>query len=81
MYAVLCYNGCVSNKDNKRVIILVFGISHMTFIVKNLERSALFFQKIFDAVEVYSSGDNTFSLSKEKFFLVNSIWICIMDGE
>ena len=53
----------------------------MTFIVKDLERSALFFLKIFDAKEVYSSGDNTFSLSKEKFLLVNDIWICIMQGE
>jgi len=53
----------------------------MTFIVSDLERSSVFFEKIFGAKEVYASGDNTFSLSKEKFFLVADIWICIMEGE
>ena len=60
---------------------MISGISHITLIVKDLERSALFFEKIFGAKEVYSSGNNTFSLSREKFFLVNDIWICIMEGE
>jgi len=60
---------------------MILGISHMTFIVKDLERSSLFFEKIFDAKEVYASGDNTFSFSKEKFFLINDIWVCIMEGE
>jgi catechol 2,3-dioxygenase-like lactoylglutathione lyase family enzyme len=60
---------------------LVSGISHITFIVADLERSSLFFEKIFNAREVYASGDNTFSVSKEKFFLVADIWICIMEGE
>ncbi|MBC1500244.1 FosX/FosE/FosI family fosfomycin resistance thiol transferase [Listeria weihenstephanensis] len=57
------------------------GISHMTFIVRDLERSALFFEQIFDAKEVYSSGEDTFSLSKEKFFLIGDLWIAIMEGE
>jgi len=47
---------------------LINGISHMTFIVKDLARAAMFFEKIFDAELVYDSGDETFSLSKEKFF-------------
>ena len=61
--------------------ILISGISHITFIVKNLERSASFFMKIFNAEEVYSSGENTFSYSREKFLLINNIWVCIMEGE
>ena len=60
---------------------MISGLSHITFIVKDLDRSALFFEKIFDAKEVYSSGDKNFSLSKEKFFLINGLWICIMKGE
>ena len=60
---------------------MVSGISHMTFIVKDLGRSSLFFEKIFDAKEVYASGDDTFSLSREKFFLVNDIWVCLMEGK
>jgi len=36
---------------------------------------------IFDAEEIYSSGEQTFSISKEKFFLINSLWIAIMEGD
>ena len=32
----------------------------MTFIVKDLEHSSQFFEKIFDAKEVYASEDDTF---------------------
>jgi len=60
---------------------MISGISHITFIVKDLERSSLFFTKIFDAEEVYSSGNNTFSLSREKFFLIGNTWICLMEGQ
>ena len=60
---------------------MISGISHITFIVKDLERSARFFTDIFDAKEVYSSGDRTFSLSKEKFLLINDLWVAIMEGE
>lgn len=60
---------------------MILGLSHITLIVKDLERTSLFLNKIFDAKEVYSSGDKTFSISREKFFLINDIWICIMEGE
>ena len=53
----------------------------MTFIVKDLEKATMFFKEIFSATEVYSSGDKQFSLSKEKFFLINDLWIAIMEGE
>lgn len=45
------------------------NISHITFIVKDLEKTAHFFTQIFDAKEVYSSENKTFSIAKEKFFL------------
>lgn len=57
------------------------GISHITFIVKDLAKATEFFEKIFDATEVYSSGDATFSLSREKFFLIHDQWIAVMEGE
>jgi fosfomycin resistance protein FosX len=60
---------------------VIDGISHLTFIVEDLERASTFFTSIFDAEEIYSSGDQTFSLNREKFFLVNGLWICIMEGE
>lgn len=40
-----------------------------------------FLTSIFDAQEVYSSGEQTFSISKEKFFLINGLWVAIMEGE
>ncbi|QSJ14855.1 FosX/FosE/FosI family fosfomycin resistance hydrolase [Nostoc sp. UHCC 0702] len=60
---------------------MIQGISHITFIVKDLEKMKQFLTFIFDAHEVYSSGEQTFSVSKEKFFLINDLWIAIMEGE
>jgi catechol 2,3-dioxygenase-like lactoylglutathione lyase family enzyme len=57
------------------------GISHITFIVKDLEKASAFFKSIFGAEEVYSSGDKMFSIAKEKFFLIGNQWIAIMEGE
>ena len=60
---------------------MIGGISHITLIVKDLKRTSAFLQSVFGATEVYSSGEKQFSLSKEIFFLINDIWLCIMEGE
>ena len=60
---------------------MIEGLSHITFIVKDLERTARFLTNVFDAKEVYSSGDSTFSVSKEIFFLVGGLWFAIMEGD
>lgn len=60
---------------------MIQGISHITFIVKDLEKMTKFLVSIFDAEEIYSSGEQTFSISKEKFFLINGLWIAIMEGD
>jgi Lactoylglutathione lyase and related lyases len=60
---------------------MISGLSHITLIVNDLQKTTKFFEVIFDAREVYSSGDETFSLSKEKFFLINGLWICIMESK
>ena len=57
-----------------------FGLSHITFICQNLEKSAEMLKFVFGANEVYASGDNTFSISREKFFDIADVWICIMEG-
>jgi fosfomycin resistance protein FosX len=44
------------------------GISHITFICKNIEKTAHMLIEVFDAKEIYSSGEDHFSISKEKFF-------------
>ncbi|HEM1662648.1 TPA: FosX/FosE/FosI family fosfomycin resistance thiol transferase [Listeria monocytogenes] len=60
---------------------MISGLSHITLIVKDLNKTTAFLQNIFNAEEIYSSGDKTFSLSKEKFFLLAGLWICIMEGD
>jgi catechol 2,3-dioxygenase-like lactoylglutathione lyase family enzyme len=57
------------------------GLSHITFVCKDLEKTAEMFKGVFGVQEVYASGDNTFSISKEKFLQVAGIWIAIMEGE
>ena len=59
---------------------MISGVSHMTFIVQDLDKATEFFQTIFSARIVYDSGSRTFSLSRERFFLVGSLWIVIMEG-
>ncbi|EAC5456684.1 FosX/FosE/FosI family fosfomycin resistance thiol transferase [Listeria monocytogenes] len=60
---------------------MISGLSHITLIVKDLNKTTAFLQNIFNAEEIYSSGDKTSSLSKEKFFLIAGLWICIMEGD
>ena len=56
-------------------------ISHITWICKNIEKTANMLKEIFDAEEIYSSEEKIFSISKEKFFKIAGIWIAIMEGE
>ena len=60
---------------------MVTGLSHITFVVKSLERSAPILHYVLGAKEVYSSGCKTFSIAKEKFFLLGDLWVCLMVGE
>lgn len=60
---------------------MIEGLSHITFIVRDLERMTTFLTYVFDAEEVYASGDRTFSIAREKFFLINQLWVAIMEGE
>ena len=57
------------------------GISHITLICRDLEKSAQLFSNLFDAIEVYSSEAKQFSVSKEKFLLIGNLWIALMEGE
>lgn len=59
----------------------VKGLSHITFVCKDLEKTAQMLKGVLGAKEVYCSGNKTFSISKEKFLQVAGIWIAIMEGE
>lgn len=56
------------------------GLSHITFVCKDLEKTAHMFKHVFGAEEVYSSGNKIFSISKERFLKVAGLWIAIMEG-
>ncbi len=58
---------------------MIEGVSHITFIVKDLDRTAQLFKNLFDAQEVYYSGEKTHSLFKERFFLIGGQWIAVME--
>lgn len=56
------------------------AISHITFIVKDVERTANFLCEGLGASEVYDSKEKNFSLSREKFFILGGIWLAVMEG-
>lgn len=60
---------------------IIHGLSHLTFICKDLKKSAQMFEFIFNAEKIYFSGEKTFSIAKEMFFKIGDIWIAIMEGE
>jgi catechol 2,3-dioxygenase-like lactoylglutathione lyase family enzyme len=59
----------------------VEGLSHITLVVRDLERTAAMLRAVLDARELYSSGGVTFSRSREMFLDVAGVWIAIMEGE
>lgn len=62
---------------------MVSGLSHITFIVRDLDRMEAILTRVLGARRVYDSGAETFSLSRERFFLIgpDDLWIAIMEGE
>jgi fosfomycin resistance protein FosX len=60
---------------------MIEGLSHITFIVRDLERMSRLIEDVLGGRQVYTSGDATLSLSREKFFIVGGMWIAIMEGE
>jgi catechol 2,3-dioxygenase-like lactoylglutathione lyase family enzyme len=78
-------------RDSWGLTQMVRGLSHITFIVRDLDRMETLLTTVLHARKVYDSGDQTFSLSREKFFLVGAspgdpdapapIWIAAMQGD
>jgi catechol 2,3-dioxygenase-like lactoylglutathione lyase family enzyme len=60
---------------------VIEGLSHVTFVVRDLDRMTRILIGIFGAREVYASGDETFSVAREKFFQVGDLWVAVMEGE
>ena len=60
---------------------MIEGLRHITLVTRDLDRMSAIVEQVLDGREVYASGDSTFSLSREKFFLVGGHWIAVMEGE
>ncbi len=60
---------------------MIQGLSHITFIVRDLERMATLLCEGLGATQVYDSAAKNFSLSRERFFLLGGLWIAVMEGE
>ncbi len=60
---------------------MIQGLSHLTFIVRDLDKMGAIITQVLGGEEVYSSGDQTFSTAREKFFVAGGIWIAIMEGD
>jgi catechol 2,3-dioxygenase-like lactoylglutathione lyase family enzyme len=70
---------------------MVTGLSHITFIVQDLNRMEEILTEVLGARKVYDSGSETFSLSPERFFLIGAergnrdapapIWVATMQGD
>lgn len=60
-------------------------LSHITFVVRDLDRMERIVTGVLKARKVYDSGEKMFSLSRERFFLIgegaSAIWLAIMEGE
>ena len=59
----------------------ITGLSHVTFVVANVDRTAELWREGLGATEVYDSKLKSFSLAREKFFLLAGVWVAVMRGE
>jgi catechol 2,3-dioxygenase-like lactoylglutathione lyase family enzyme len=60
---------------------MITGLSHMTFIVSDLDAMEVILTEVLGATRIYDSGEATFSLSRERFFDVAGLWVATMEGE
>jgi fosfomycin resistance protein FosX len=79
-----CRNRCDPRRsppDRSGSFPTVDGISHITFIVRDLERMSMFLREGLGAREVYDSASQNCSLAREKFFVLGGVWIAAMEGD
>lgn len=63
----------------------IHGLSHITFLARDLDAMERFLVTALAARKVYDSGDDTFSLSRERFYMIGDgpapVWLAVMQGE
>ena len=60
---------------------MISGLSHITFIVHDLDKMTRIIVEVLGGREIYASGAKRHSISPEKFFDVGGIWIALMQGD
>lgn len=60
---------------------MIEGLSHMTFIVRDLDKMEALLTTVLDARKIYDSGDKPFSLTRERFFDIAGVWVATMEGD
>jgi fosfomycin resistance protein FosX len=56
-----------STRSQLQGVEVISGLSHITFMVRDLDRMEVLLTSVFGAREVYESGEMIFALSKERF--------------
>lgn len=59
---------------------MIEKVSHITFVVKDLDKTAKLFNEVLGAEQVYDSGEKTHSLYRERFFIIGGQWIAVMEN-
>ena len=57
------------------------GLSHITFICRDLDRMEEILTRVLLARKIYDSEGEGFSLSPERFFDIGGIWVAVMQGD
>ncbi|EBA11224.1 FosX/FosE/FosI family fosfomycin resistance hydrolase [Roseobacter sp. CCS2] len=57
------------------------GLSHITFIVQDLDRMEQILVSVLNAQKIYDSGKQSHSLSAERFFDIGGVWVAVMQGD
>ena len=60
---------------------MIEGLSHLTFVVSDLDKMTRIIVEVLGGREIYASGSKQHSIAPEKFFDVGGIWIAIMQGD
>ena len=60
---------------------MVEGVSHITWMVRDLARTGAMLEAVLGARMVYESGEQGFSLAPERFYELGGVWLCIMRGD
>ena len=60
---------------------MIQGLSHITIIVKDVDRTVRLLCEGLGAEELYDSKGKNDSISREKFFMLGGVWLVTMEGK